>query len=190
MARRKPLTLHSSGRLRRRLIRALGLMIRLSAILALVLVGFVGVQGLAAAASSPEETVSRLYRDFAWEVVMANPRGTNTLLDQTQTVLQDYFTPQLAAALRADSKCAAANRDICALEYSPIWSAPDAGVGAIDLKLDAGSQPGIVLVHYKVASTGHIVELKYHLVRLPAGWRIADVFYPGGVSLRSDLRVP
>lgn len=162
---------------------------RFSAVLALVLVCSIGVQRPAAAATGPEETVARLYQDFAWEAVMAKPWSTSPLLDQPQTILQKYFTPQLAAALRADSKCAADNHDVCALEYSPIWGAPDGGVGALGLELNVGAQPSNVLVRYKVASTGRPIELRYELVKLPVGWRIADIFYPRRASLRSDLGI-
>jgi hypothetical protein len=120
---------------------------------------------------------------------MVNSWNANTLSDQPQAILKKYFTPLLAAALRADSKCAADNHDICALEYSPIWGVPDAGVGVLGLKLDVGAKPGSVLVHYQAASTGRLVELRYQLVKLPVGWRIADIIYPGGVSLRSDLGI-
>lgn len=171
---------------RRGLTQALGAMAKHLALLAAFLLA--SAPPAAVAAPGPEQLVRSLYRDFSWETVMVPPAGYTTLGDQPPRTLGRYFTPAVAKALHADSRCASRNHDICALELSPIW---DVQVpGAHDLEVAAEAGVGVVTVRYRIPGTGQAVSLRYQLVRLRSGWRIRDISYSSGESLRSRLGLP
>jgi hypothetical protein len=140
-----------------------------------------------AAGSEPDAVVRRLYQEYSWEAVMAPDKAAISLVDQPRDVLALYFTPRLAAALYGDSVCATESHDICALDFSPIWGSQDPDVS--DLEVTAGSNRDSVLVRYHGANGGQSVVLTYRLVQLKSGWRIADISYSQGQSLRSLLGV-
>jgi hypothetical protein len=156
-----------------------------NAFLAFVTLGCAIALPNAAAANGPEQTVRRLYHDYAWEAVMTAQAGTS-LADQPQQVLRRYFTPRLASAIRSDSQCAAQNHDICALDFSPIWDSQDPGAYDLTVSSLADSR---VLVQFKTPQGDKASRLEYRLVRLQSGWRISDIVYPEGGSLRSLLGV-
>ena len=133
---------------------------------------------------SPEATVNRLYRAFAWEAVMASSNAPG-LAQQPKAVLLRYFTRELTTALVADDTCTTARHEICALDFVPIWASQDPA--ASDLEVSPGAAPGRVTVRYTFPPTGAVVSLDYRMVRTKAGWRVSDIFYltlpPRNVSL-------
>ena len=134
------------------------------------------------------ELVARLYRDFAWEAVIDEPEWRkHELLNQPQTVLARYFDSNLTALIRRDRRCVATTREICNLDFSPIWASQDPG--ASGLKIVAGPTPEIVNVSFRYPGNGTKVELSYRTVKTRAGWRIADIRYGDGSSLVSVLSV-
>lgn len=135
---------------------------------------------------SAVQVVAQLYRDFAWEAVVDQPewRG-HELLNQSRTVLARYFDSSLVALIRKDRHCAATTREICNLDFAPIWASQDPG--ASELKAIAGPTPEIVIVSFRYPGNGSRMELKYQLVKTHAGWRIADIRYDNNSSLVSIL---
>jgi hypothetical protein len=132
------------------------------------------------AGNSPAATVNRLYRDFAWEAVMASSSAPG-LAQQPKSVLLRYFTPELATALVADDACATARHEICALDFVPLWDSQDPA--AEELQISPSTTPGHVAVRYTYPSTGEVISLDYALVRTKAGWRVSDILYHSGNSL-------
>jgi hypothetical protein len=136
------------------------------------------------ATDSAVQTVARLYRDFAWEAVMAPPNARG-LAQQPRAVLRRYFTPKLASALAADAACAARRREICALDFAPLWASQDPA--AQDLSVTGGAGPGQVRVTFTYGATGQSIRLNFQLAPTKAGWRVADITYPTGPSLAQQL---
>ena len=142
-----------------------------------------------AAPQKPADTsvgvVARLYHDFAWEVVIDEPRPNDDLLDQPRAVLERYFTGELATLLLQDRECAARTKEICKLDFDPIWDSQDPA--AYQMKItDAGS--GLVRVSYLYPGSGKKTELTFKTVKTAAGWRIADIRYHSGPSLATLLK--
>ena len=151
-----------------------------SAIAMMALAAFSAVR-----ADEPPEVavVSRLYRDFAWEAVLAEPQAPG-LTDQPKAVLQRYFTPQLAGALVADAACASRRREICALDFLPLWASQDPAAQDLTV-VQAG--PGLVQVKFATPSSTIATTLQLRVVHTRSGWRVADIIYPSGPSLAELL---
>jgi hypothetical protein len=146
-------------------------------------VAFLANTTAVAAEPAPVAAVSRLYRDFAWEAVLAQPEGLS-LAQQPKAVLQRYFTPKLASALAADAACASRRREICRLDFLPLWASQDPS--AQDLTV-AQAGPGLVKVTFATPSSKQATVLQLNVVPTKAGWRVADIVYPSGPSLAALL---
>ena len=142
--------------------------------------------GLAAQAS-PRQTVVRLYRAFAWEAVLDPAEDpTPGFVDQPLVVLTSYLTGDLARLIVADRLCSRRSHDVCALDFEPLWDSQD--VSASDMTI-APSQTDstLVEVHYRAAGGTDGTQISYRLVHTTKGWRIADILYSNGHSLRAML---
>lgn len=131
--------------------------------------------------------VARLYRDFAWEVVVAEPRADEPgFIDQPARVLSKYLAPQLVRLLLADRACAAKREEICNLDFDPIWASQDPA--ATELKVRPGNKAGTVKVTFLYPGTAKPMDLLFELTQTPSGPRIRDVHYSDGRSLVTILR--
>ncbi|WCE06165.1 hypothetical protein [Pseudoxanthomonas sp. JBR18] len=131
------------------------------------------------------EVVARLYHDFAWEaVVVTNETG---LAEQPKDVLLRYFTPGLAGLLVEDARCKARRREICRLDFTPLWASQDPAAEGLTIVQASGDTVG---VQYVVPSTREHVSLVFHVVKTAAGWRVGDITYPQGSSLAGLLSAP
>jgi hypothetical protein len=140
------------------------------------------------AATGPEvELVASLYRAYAWEVVIDEPLpGTATLLEQPASELGRFFTPNLVALLRKDRECTARKREICRLDFSPIWAAQDPI--ATELRVYRTQEQNKVRVQFKTAPQGNVSVLIYTVARTEAGLRIDDIEYESGTALSRLLQ--
>ena len=120
---------------------------------------------------SPEATVLKLYRDFAWEAVMEVPEWEG-LMDQPRKVLDQYFDDNLSSLILKDRACAE-KEGLCRLDFLPIWDSQDPT--ARDLKVEKSGKPDVVLVKFRYLTTNEKVELKYRLSKTSRGWRISDI---------------
>ena len=137
----------------------------------------------AGAAEPASEVVLRLYRDFAWEAVLAQPADTG-LAQQPEAALLSYFTPELAHALAADAACASRRQEVCALDFLPLWASQDPG--AYDLSV-AMAGPHAAQATYVSPHTGKATTLRFELAPTKAGWRVSDIVYSSGPSLAQLL---
>jgi hypothetical protein len=147
------------------------------------IVVFLASTAAAAAEPAPVAAVSRLYREFAWEAVLAQPEAQG-LAQQPETVLQHYFTPKLASALAADAACASRRREICRLDFLPLWASQDPSAHELTV-VQAG--PGLVKVTFVTPSSTRATVLQLKVVPTRGGWRVADIVYPSGPSLAALL---
>lgn len=130
--------------------------------------------------------VAKLYRDFAWEAVVEEPDAVEQgLLDQPGHRLAKYFDDSLVSLILKDRACAKKTKEVCRLNFSPIWASQDPG--AAQLKVLATKAPNIVSVKFIYPSTGETIHLSYNLANTKHGWRITDVSAYSGMSLRSIL---
>ncbi len=132
------------------------------------------------------QVVAKLYRDFAWEAVIDEPRSaSHTLLSQPRAVLELYFDAKLSSLIFEDRQCVTQTREICKLDFSPIWASQDPG--ATELKIVSGSKPNIVSVKFRHPGNGETIELSYFMARTKLGWRVSDIRYTSGSTLLSVL---
>ena len=120
--------------------------------------------------NSPEGIVFKLYRDYAWEAVLA--AGGDGLMQQPPRILQHYFDKKLAALILRDRKCSQKG-EICRLDFAPMWASQDPA--AADLTVEKTEQKNIIKVQFRYPSTNEKIELKYRVTKTPQGWRISDI---------------
>jgi len=138
--------------------------------------------------SGPVEVVAKLYREYAWEAVIDSPDWDgHRLLEQPRAVLERYFEARLAGLIVRERECAIRTREICALDFSPIWAAQDPGATA--MKISPGASPSVVDVHFRYPGDGTKIRLSYRMIRTPAGWRIADIVHPDWTLLSALSRL-
>ncbi len=127
-------------------------------------------------ADTPEGTVRRLYRDYAWEGVGVDisDGGQATLQGQTLPELKKYFDDGLARLLRADRDCIERTHEICNLDHIIIFASQDPA--AMDLSISPPNEKNQVLVTFKYPSNNELLRLRYDMVKTADGWRIHDIY--------------
>src|SRR6185437_1551107 len=136
--------------------------------------------------STPIALLSRLYADFAWEATGGDDGpGAKTFSDQPKSALLRYVEPELAALLLRDAACVRRSNAICHLDFAPLWDSQDPDVADVSFTHSA-ARPGRVVAHLR-SRTGADTLVTYRMRRTPAGWRIADIEYRNGLSLRTLL---
>lgn len=71
------------------------------------------------------------------------------------------------------------------MDFAPLWDSQDPDVADVSFTQPDG-MPNTVVVHIR-DHRGAVVNITYRLQRTEAGWRIADIEYPSGHSLRAIL---
>lgn len=122
-------------------------------------------------ASAPEGMVFQLYKEYAWEAVLTG--GPDGLMQQPREVLESYFDTNLASLILKDRACVKKRREICKLDFDPIWASQDPSAG--DLNVEKTKNENIVKVQFRYPSTDERIELLYRLTKTSKGWRISDI---------------
>lgn len=137
--------------------------------------------------SAADQLVEKLYRQFAWEAIMGGPEFRQPgLLDQPQSVLEQFFTPEITTLLLKDRAEAAVAGEVGRIDFLPLWASQDPS--ASDLSIAAGSQADTVAVSFLPLGAENRTELVFIVKETPSGLRIADIEYPGGYSLATLLK--
>lgn len=130
--------------------------------------------------------LSQLYSDFAWEATGGDDGETGrTFVDQPKAILLRYLEPQLATLLLRDRDCVRRSSEICRLDFAPLWDSQDPDAADVSFTQPDGV-PNAVVAHIR-DHRGAVVSITYRLQRTEAGWRIADIEYASGHSLRAIL---
>jgi hypothetical protein len=160
----------------------------------LVVLFFAAVIFSGAACSTPPlpegaaRAVGKLYRDYAWEAVIAEPDFSELeLFQQSGQVLKQYFDNHLLKLILRDRQCNDENHSVCRLDFSPMWGGQDPQ--AFDLKIVPTNDPAVVTVEFTYPGDRSHIKLAYHLVNTSKGWRITDIQGLNGTtwSLRKIL---
>ena len=132
------------------------------------------------------DIVLRLYKDFAWETLIDEPLNAGRgFSEQPKEVLSRYLDDSLTSMLLAERACAGKNGE-CGLSFLPLWAAQD--VGATYLKVLPTADPTLVIVKFRFANGGGERTLRFRMVQTRRGWRVHDIVYDEGPSLRDILR--
>ena len=141
----------------------------------IALYGFSALVSAAETVSPQVMTVTNLYREFAFEAVLEESTATGFAGTDKKGLLR-HLTPELTDLLLNDSHCTATTREICRLEFAPLWDSQDP-TGAT-ANIQAGTAPDTVLV--RVRQGKKITKISYHLIQTNAGWKIQDISYGKG----------
>lgn len=136
----------------------------------------------------PQDVVAWLYRDFAWEAVMSSHFSDETFSDQSREVLERYFVKDLAALVLKDRECVRRTKELCKLGSHPLFDSSDPG--ASDLQVTWVPHSGLVHVMFTYPGNGQRIELDYKVVKSKSGWRVSDILYKEGHTLRGILTLP
>jgi len=127
--------------------------------------------------SSPEDFLRSVYRfDQPWT-------EQPDWFGDEQT-LSKYFDKELTALFMKDAECQKREQGVCNLEFDPIYEAQDFEK-TTNLRIAAvAGQADLFNVTFTNLGTRTLV---YKLTKTPDGWRISDIKYAEGPSLKEIL---
>lgn len=121
----------------------------------------------AAADASAYDFVAAIYDTYVGK------NGNGIALDTDQAVRR-YFEPALAALIRKDQTQAERRNEAATLDFDPFVAAQDWDIAAFAIAVsDAG--PGKAKAIVKFNNFGKPTLVVLDLVKLTAGWKIADI---------------
>jgi hypothetical protein len=121
-------------------------------------------------------TVRALYSDFAEEAIFEEPMSRKSVMGQPKGALTRFFTPELSALIVQENDCAARAREICNLDFSPIWDSQDPTGATVSIAKRSELGSVVVEIHYPDKEVRRLI---YQLAKGATGWRIADISYSG-----------
>jgi Protein of unknown function (DUF3828) len=130
-------------------------------------------------AVAPDAVVSALYRAHAAEQSPFFQTTDRARLDQ-------YFEPSLASLIWQDA--VAANGEVGAIEFDPLYAAQDMEIKNLVVspaQIDGNN--GRVIVTFE--NFGEKQQLNYSLARVGNEWKITDIAYADGPTLRQMVIV-
>lgn len=131
------------------------------------------------------DLVTEMYRSYAWEAVIHEPQLGGGLFFEPRETLERFLAPELAERVLADRAQSEATGEIGGLSFAPLWDSQDPG--ASDLAIRPGATADTVTVEFVQPGRSERTRLTYRLTQTPKGWRIADIEYAEGHSLRAVL---
>jgi hypothetical protein len=127
--------------------------------------------------SSPEDFLRSLYR-------FHQPWKEQPDWFDNKRTLSKYFDKELTALFIKDYECQKREQSVCNLDFDPIYDAQDFEE-TTNLQIAAvAGQPDSFNVTFTNLGTRTLV---YRLTNTPNGWRISDIKYSEGSSLKELL---
>lgn len=129
---------------------------------------------------TPDTLVYRLYRDHS------TPRSPFFTTDSA--AIARYCTPELTALLLRDARYSQSHGEVGALDGDPFYNAQDTSI--TDFKILPATYPEpdrraeVVVTFRNYDAPQRIV---FQLVKTTAGWRVADINWGDGYTLRGIL---
>ena len=128
--------------------------------------------------SSPEGFIRSLYHFHQPWKEQANWFGDKRALSK-------YFDKELTALFLKDAECEKQQEGVCNLDFDPIYDAQDFDEKPIKLQIAAmAGQPDSFKVMFTNLGPRTLI---YRLTNAPSGWRISDIKYSEGLSLKELL---
>ncbi len=128
--------------------------------------------------SSPEDFLRSLYR-------FHQPGKDTPDWFGDKRTLSKYFDKELTALFIQDDECQKREQGVCNLDFDPIYDAQDFEKETSNLQIVAVvGQPDFFKVTFTNIGTRTLV---YRLTNTPKGWRISDIKYSEGPSLKEIL---
>jgi Protein of unknown function (DUF3828) len=144
-------------------------------VLAIACVLPLAASAIAADDASPDKFLATIYQRYEGK----NAKGVDI---DGKAALARYFEPSLVALIAADEAAAAKRCDVPELDGDPFVDAQDWEISGLKIATTMeGAGRAIATVSFRNFDEPHSVTIK--LVKLRAGWRIADILWAEG-SLR------
>lgn len=120
------------------------------------------------------EVVEALYRDHhPFDEPTCVDRTCDILISPDRQSLGRYFDEPLTELFLKDHECGMRTREICALDWDPIYNAQDGYPEDSNVKIDQCS-PSPALKY--CVTTGRVhAKIRYSLTETPSGWKISDI---------------
>jgi|CXWL01.1.fsa_nt_gi hypothetical protein len=129
---------------------------------------------------SPQSLLQALYR--------VHDQGQGPLLQpDAKAERRRFFTPALAAALDAELNRPDAEEEVGNLDFDPFYNAQETELGELDFAVPKVSGKEVTAVA-RFSNFGEPMLIFYRLVQDKDGWRIDDIEYGEGNTLRKVLR--
>lgn len=127
----------------------------------------------------PETVVQALYDDH-------KPQSDSGVDLENDAQLARYFSPELAKLFARDRDCQVRTKEICNLGFDPIFAAQDYGNEPLNLEIERLAPNRLQATFTNITRRSQIFEV----VETPNGWRISDIVYPEGPTLKEMLSQP
>jgi len=128
--------------------------------------------------SSPEDFIRSVYR-------FHQPGKDTPDWFGNKRTLSNYFDKELTALFIKDAECAKREQGVCNLDFDPIYDGQDFEKETTNLQIAAlAGHSELFNVTFTNLGTRTLV---YRLTNTPSGWRISDIKYPEGPSLKEIL---
>ena len=138
-----------------------------------------------AEAQNAKALVTQLYKAYDWETKSDHASNRRTLLEESREVLAQYFDNKLTGLILKDRACAKKTKEICLLDFPPIWASQDPSVPK-KLSISSTNNPEVVIVEIRYEGNKPL-KLIYHVAETKAGLRITDIEYSKDSSLLTIL---
>jgi hypothetical protein len=129
---------------------------------------------------SPDALVADLYRQH-------NRKRSPFFQTRSRALVNKYFNKILADLIWKDATTK--KEEVGALDGDPLYDAQDMQIKNFVVG-KASIEEGIAQVPVSFENFDKKVQLNFLLIKTGAGWRISDISYPGGYTLKSLLTSP
>jgi hypothetical protein len=129
--------------------------------------------------SSPETLIRAIYRDH-------QPWKEKKIALDNRKMLSKYFDPELSELFMKEDECARTTHEICNLDFDPLLDAQDFENTPLKLSIRRKTPPPNASYAVTFTNIGRRT-LIYQLRKTAKGWRVRDIIYPEGFSLRKIL---
>jgi hypothetical protein len=129
---------------------------------------------------SPDAVVSDLYRQH-------NRKRSPFFQTRSRALVNKYFAKALADLIWKDA--VNSKGEVGALSFDPLYDAQDTEIKNFTVA-KALTEGGISQVPVSFENFGKKVQIGFLLIQTGAGWRISDIRYQEGHTLRSILMQP
>jgi hypothetical protein len=126
--------------------------------------------------SGAATVVGAVYARFPW--------SGSSLFNASKKDLEAYFIEDVAQAIVSDVREAEEKSETGKLDFEPLYDAQDGVISDIAV-CESVERPWRVRVTFR--NIGRMHTLNYVLVDLSGKWRIKDIEYEGGYTLRGIL---
>ena len=132
--------------------------------------------------ASPENHIQRIYTAHQ----PFNYNGSEINFGDKEILLQ-YFDNDLTNLFLNDLECQIRYGGICNIDFDPIYDAQNGDGGLLDLEIKPITNNSHKFFTVSFTNFNQRISLKYQLIQTENGWKVSDIIYPSGVSLKAIL---